>query len=843
MARERRRPGPEAGRRPAEKGHPRAAAASGTAIGARKGRGAVGAAGQAGVARSRLVAVLALGSLALGLAAVGYGVGARRWRAARVLSLHPAPRILDANSSGPEAQPGRFWGSYRPQVYFGMKARSPRSPVAGLMWMHQLEGDVRLRHTCEQSDGLPRYGWLLHDGVNFGVQEIQDVGLSLQTEFVKRPGGQHGGDWSWRVTVRPERTGPPAPFISLLFYVATDGQGSLQPVVEQKTGRLASLTGTTEELGHFTITFQPPTNEAGTAPLYASYNHLQAKAEGLDRLSDVVKASLTPRFTFAPPGAPKRRYFGVDASHSPAGERAPPHSQLLVHQVTVSLPCRLEVLFESGSAGDRAGRLAGEALSQELGRHTAAFERRFEEAFGLARKGFSPPEQSFARAALSNMLGGMGYFHGRSLVQSPHADLPQPYPEAPLFTAVPSRSFFPRGFLWDEGFHQLLLARWDAALSRDVLAHWLDLMNAEGWIPREQILGSEARAKVPAEFVVQHSSAGNPPTLFLALRQLLAQEALETDYLRRLYPRLQSWYDWYNSTQAGPLPFTFRWRGRDQDTQAFLNPKTLTSGLDDYPRASHPSEDERHLDLRCWMAVASGVMAEVATRLGEPAEEYRRMAEALSDGQLLDQHHWAEALGTFADYGNHTQAASLEREKLRPPPPGQPMPTPRLLRVVRKPPRLQFVGGAFGYVSLFPLLLQLLRPDSPRLGSLLTDLRSERKLWTPFGLRSLSRSSPFYLKHNTEHDPPYWRGPVWVNINFLAVRALKHYGRLEGPFRDQAAALYRELRANIVGNVYRQYLESGYVWEQYHDGTGKGQGCYPFTGWSALVVLMMAEEY
>ena len=33
--------------------------------------------------------------------------------------------------------------------------------------------------------------------------------------------------------------------------------------------------------------------------------------------------------------------------------------------------------------------------------------------------------------------------------------------------------------------------------SQDVLAHWLDLINQEGWIPREQILGEEARSKVP----------------------------------------------------------------------------------------------------------------------------------------------------------------------------------------------------------------------------------------------------------------------------------------------------------------------------------------------------------
>jgi mannosyl-oligosaccharide glucosidase len=77
---------------------------------------------------------------------------------------------------------------------------------------------------------------------------------------------------------------------------------------------------------------------------------------------------------------------------------------------------------------------------------------------------FSPSQKAFAEHMTSNLIGGIGYFHGSSIVDRHFAHewddddeigggkgrdrKPELTEPRELMTATPSRSFFPRGFYW-----------------------------------------------------------------------------------------------------------------------------------------------------------------------------------------------------------------------------------------------------------------------------------------------------------------------------------------------------------------------------------------------------------
>ena len=72
-----------------------------------------------------------------------------------------------------------------------------------------------------------------------------------------------------------------------------------------------------------------------------------------------------------------------------------------------------------------------------------------------------------------------------------------------------------------------------------------------------------------------------------------------------------------------------------------------------------------------------------------------------------------------------------------------------------------------GYISLFPFLLGLLPPDSPHLTPILDLIYSPDELWSPYGIRSLSVSHPLFGQGEN-----YWRGPIWMQMNYMALSAL-----------------------------------------------------------------------
>lgn len=130
-------------------------------------------------------------------------------------------------------------------------------------------------------------------------------------------------------------------------------------------------------------------------------------------------------------------------------------------------PFTLDISFIAGGCGRAAPpcapqlrRLSGRGLSELLAAKQRRYAADVEATFGLGALSLRgetrdaplpEPTQAFARATLGAALGSVGYFYGTSLVSAADGLAARETEAAALTALVPSRAFFPRGFLWDEG--------------------------------------------------------------------------------------------------------------------------------------------------------------------------------------------------------------------------------------------------------------------------------------------------------------------------------------------------------------------------------------------------------
>ncbi|KAI5461508.1 family 63 glycoside hydrolase [Mariannaea sp. PMI_226] len=760
-----------------------------------------------------------------------------------------------------------FWGPYKPNLYFGVQPRTPNALSTGLMWgkVNSYE-DIQqgFRYTCEQGEDIHGYGWDEYDARTGGVQTIHDEGnnVDITTSFVKFPGGSHGGSWAARIKGEIRSDAPKDSKTMLFYYIAQEGEGELgTDGAGSPAGFEGDVTfkGNSKALGDYTILVtkgtgdHPATNHElfphrkgeNTVVLSANIPSeaiWQGKNVVFKHLQDAVKIVQEQAEMASPP--PPWQVYRV--AHEPGKGNG--H----IIQKTFEGSFEFDVIFSSASAG----RLLGsEDVTQGLQQTSEFFNQRFSNVFELKEPFTAEKYKRLGKSMFSNLLGGVGYFSGHQVIDRSYASeydeedegfwagaaeararnmqkMEGPYE---LFTSVPSRPFFPRGFFWDEGFHLLQIMDWDIDLTLDIISSWYNTMDDDGWIPREQILGAEARSKVPAEFQVQYPHYANPPTPFLVIESFMerlraangsqpaAKEQLSADmplhsahldnielgenYLRKIYPLLRRQYDWFRKTQRGDIKSyereafskkeAFRWKGRTET-------HVLTSGLDDYPRPQPPHPGELHVDLMAWVGLMAKSLRNIADALGDVEDmvEYEKTLTAIEHN--LNDLHWSEEQGCYCD----ATVDEYEEHKL----------------VCHK-----------GYISLAPFFVGLMKPDDPKLGKLLDLIGDEDELFSPHGIRSLSKKDEMY---GTGEN--YWRGPVWMPINYMILSQLRNLAIQDGPHKEKARDLFTRLRKNLVDTIYKSWEDTGFAWEQYNPETGAGQRTQHFTGWTSLVVKVMA---
>ena len=582
------------------------------------------------------------------------------------------------------------WGSYHPGIYHGLRtATSPSFLAANIFWFS--EHDRNIRYQTERDESL-YFEYRRHNGLNFGIQDIVDDRhrVKLETSFVTSP-ESNSAAWMQRIVVSKTSTEQDTVSLYFSFGIECDGAMDTNECIREMTS--SEITLESRSVKGYSESYVVSGNNAMSKKFVMEINVQSNSSKPLVSYNGHTQLTV---------------YDNVHAFQSfirrlsadqeiQLDNDLPQDSTSLLFAFNSNEDFVLDVVFHEdvGSKHSLHYETSATDVSEAISLKLAEFEKRFAENFHFLNTTYTFLERDIeaAKRVLSSSLGGIGYFHGSPrLGDAPdREELPETVNphirKTSLYTATPSRTAFPRGFLWDEGFHQLLIFRWNPMISAQILTSWMNAMltsaskdhSVLGWLPREMILGKDAEKRVPDEFITQRVTVANPPTLLMVAARLAKLVAPFCDSsvpegsegtdnnrillaLRSIYPRLHAWIQGLLVSQqdiAGDGRISFRWRGRSSRDRKFI-PNTLASGLDDYPRSILPSSEESHLDLLCWMIWAARVMAELQADLfprggkdGDHTFDYSALATNLSD--RIFSLHWSANLSGFYDLGAHSE--------------------------------------------------------------------------------------------------------------------------------------------------------------------------------------------
>jgi len=471
--------------------------------------------------------------------------------------------------------------------------------------------------------------------------------------------------------------------------------------------------------------------------------------------------------------------------------------------------------------------------------------------------------------------------------------------------SMPDKWEYPWYAAWDLAFHAIALSTVDVDFAKEQL----DLLLQEYFLhPTGQIPAYE-----------WNFGDVNPPvhawaTIFLYRTEQALHGEGDIDFLRRSFRKLMLNFSWWinRKDRLGKNLFECGFLGLD-NIGVFDRSASLPSG-----------GCLEQADGTAWMALFCQNMMEIAVELTSVDASYEDMVST-----FLDHFLWiARAMNQIGPNGMWDEADGFYYDVLRLPDGGATRLKVRSMvgllplwaTTVVEPWQRERVPHTTAIYSdrvrHMPELLESIHPTGPdhrgvadrgifalvnpeRLRRILSRMLDENEFLSPFGIRALSRyhdQHPFVFNvQDHEYKVNYlpaesdsamfggnsnWRGPVWMPVNALLIRALLsfylYYGdnfKVECPTGSGHWMNLFDVAREIANRLIRIFLrdESGrrpvyggsqkfqtdphwkeylLFYEYFHGNNGAGLGASHQTGWTGLIAKMIeifgridAEEF